>query len=389
MTKWDLAKQAFRFVFLVGIVNLFADFTYEGGRSIVGPFLGSLGASATIIGFVAGFGEFIGYALRSVAGYFADRSKKYWPIAFVGYAINQLAVPALALTGNWPAASACIISERAGRAIRKPAMDSMLSHAGESIGAGWVFGLNEALDQLGATIGPLVVALVLFFHRGYQLAFGIFLAPALICLSMLFVARLSHPIPEELERPSPSTSATTHLPKVFWIYVFAGACLAAGLADFSLIGFHFQKTNVVSQRFIPIFYAAAMASSALSSLIFGRLFDKLGRPIVMIAFFLSAAFAPFVFFGGPAFALVGMILWGIGMGAEGSLLRALVTGVVSSEKRSTAFGVFDTGYGIAWFAGSAMMGRLYDESRFALVIFSVVTQLVSLPIFLIAKSQPE
>ena len=270
-------KSALGFVVIIGIVNLLADFTYEGGRSIVGPFLGSLGASATVIGFVAGFGELIGYALRSISGYFADRTQKYWPIAFVGYALNQLAIPALALAGNWPLAAGFVVAERTGRAIRKPAIDAMLSHAGESIGAGWVFGLNQALDQAGATIGPLVIAAILFPKAAYRTAFGWFLFPALLCLATLGLARLFYPRPHELEEQPSRIVATTEIGRTFWIYLAAGALIAAGLADFSLIGFHFQKAKIVSVNLIPIFYAVAMASAALSALFFGRLFDKFGR----------------------------------------------------------------------------------------------------------------
>ena len=377
-------KSALGFVVIIGIVNLLADFTYEGGRSIVGPFLGSLGASATVIGFVAGFGELIGYALRSISGYFADRTQKYWPIAFVGYALNQLAIPALALAGNWPLAAGFVVAERTGRAIRKPAIDAMLSHAGESIGAGWVFGLNQALDQAGATIGPLVIAAILFPKAAYRTAFGWFLFPALLCLATLGLARLFYPRPHELEEQPSRIVATTEIGRTFWIYLAAGALIAAGLADFSLIGFHFQKAKIVSVNLIPIFYAVAMASAALSALFFGRLFDKFGRSIILLASLFSAAFAPFVFLSSAPLALVGMVLWGIGTGIEGSLLKALLTEIIPPRKRSTAFGLFDTGYGIAWFLGSAAMGLLYDKSIAALVIFSVGTQIAALPVLFAA-----
>src|SRR5437660_287514 len=100
--------------------------TYEGARGIAGPYLFSLGASATVVGFVAGFGEFIGYGLRSVSGYLADRTHRYWPIIFTGYFINLFAVPALALAGNWPMAAALLIAERFGKAIRRPSVQAML-----------------------------------------------------------------------------------------------------------------------------------------------------------------------------------------------------------------------------------------------------------------------
>jgi MFS family permease len=386
MVKQNVAKLAFRFVLIIGIVNFFADMTYEGARSIVGPFLGSLGASAAIVGFVAGFGELVGYGLRSVSGYVADKTHKYWAVTFVGYAINMFAVPALALAGNWPLAATLVIAERTGRAIRRPAVEAMLSHAGKSIGQGWVFGLNEALDQTGATLGPLITAFVLYRHGGYRHAFGVLLISALLCLAVLLVAWFLHRRPHEMEESIPASSSR-RFSKAFWLYLAAGGLIAAGFADFSLIAFHFQKTATVPQGLIPVFYAVAMASSALASLVLGKLLDKLGLPILLVAFGVPAFFAPLVFLRGTTLELVGMILWGIGIGAQDSCLKAVLSAVVPSDKRSTAFGIFDTGFGFAWFVGSAIMGLLYDKSILALVIFSVMSQILALPVLSFAKRE--
>src|ERR1044072_8130810 len=257
------SRSALQFVLIIGIANFFADFTYEGARAIVGPFLGSLGASAAIVGFVAGFGELLGYGLRSVSGYFADKSHKHWAFAFVGYAVNMLAFPALALTRQWPLAASFVVSERIGRGIRKPTVEAMLSYAGKSIGAGRVFGLNEALDQACATFGPLLMALVLYLNGGYRTGFGVLLIPALLCLGTLVLVRLLHLRPPEFAEGTGHALATTNLTQAYWIYLAAGALLAAGFADFALIGFHFQKANVVPGNLIPVFYAVAMAVSAL------------------------------------------------------------------------------------------------------------------------------
>jgi MFS family permease len=385
--KRIVAGLALRFVLIIGIVNLFADFTYEGGRSIMGPFLATLGASGTIVGFVAGFGELVGYSLRSISGYIGDKTHRYWLTTFVGYAINLLAVPALALAGNWPIAAALMVLERTGRAIRRPNVETMLSYSTREVGAGWVFGLNEALDQAGATLGPLVVALVLYLRGGYRHGFAILLVPALLCMATLVVARVLYPRPQDLERRKTQSLKTKGFSKTYWLYVLSGALIAAGFADFALISFHFQKADVVSTNVIPILYAVAMASGAITALAFGRLLDKIGFAAILIAFFLSAFFAPLVFLGGFASALIGMILWGIGLGAQDSLLKAIVSRVAPQERRSTAFGVFDTGFGIAWFLGSAMMGFLYDRSLPLLIAFSVVLQLAALPVFIIAKSR--
>jgi MFS family permease len=380
-------RSALQFVLIIGIANFFADFTYEGARAIVGPFLGSLGASAAIVGFVAGLGELMGYGLRSISGYFADKSHRHWTFAFLGYAINMFAVPALALPGRWPLASALVVSERIGRGIRKPTVEAMLSYAGRSIGAGWVFGLNEALDQAGATVGPLLMALILYMNGGFRTGFTVLLIPALFCLAILVVARLLHPRPHELEEGTGYTFETTNLTRAYWIYLAAGSLVAAGFADFALVGFHFHKANIVPANSIPVFYAVAMASSALASIPLGRLFDRFGPNVSILAFLISAAAAPFVFLGSFALALIGMIFWGIGMSAQGSLFQAMLTRVIPPQKRSTAFGLFDTGYGIAWFVGSAVMGLLYDKSVLAVALFSVILQLAAIPIFFVANKR--
>lgn len=385
MAGQSIAKLALRFVLIIGVVNFFADMTYEGARSIVGPFLGSLGASATIVGFFAGLGELAGYTLRSLSGYFADKTRQYWVIAFVGYAINMLAVPALALAGNWPVAAALMVSERTGRAVRKPAVESMLSHAGKSLGQGWVFGLNEALDQTGATLGPLITAWVLYRRGDYHQGFAWLLIPALLCLVTLFVAWLLQRRPHELEEETEKPTLSRGFSKTFWLYLTAASLIAAGFADFSLIAFHFRKTGTVAQDLVPVFYAAAMAAAALSGLVFGKLLDRVGPAILMVAFSVPAFFAPLVFLGGTRLEFLGMILWGLGMGAQDSCLKAVLAPVVPSEKRSTAFGVFDTGFGVFWFAGSAVMGFLYDQSLPALIAFSMVLQLAALPVFALAR----
>jgi predicted MFS family arabinose efflux permease len=372
-------STAFRFVFVLGVANFFADMTYEGARSVTGPFLGTLGASAAIVGFTAGLGELLGYALRSVSGVISDKTGKYWIVAITGYIVNMLAVPALALSGSWPLAAGLIVTERTGRAIRKPSTAAMLSFAGKQIGRGWVFGLNEALDQAGATVGPLVVSLILLRHDGYRNAFALLLIPAVLTIVIIFGARYFFPNPHDLEVSE--RIERERFPRTYWVYMIAAACFAAGFADFALIAYHFERSASVGANFIPIYYAVAMAMGAFGGLVLGKLFDTIGLGMVLIGFFLSALSAPLLFLGNASAALAGMVFWGIGMGAQGSLLNAIIAGLVPADKRSTAFGFFDAAFGIAWFAGSWVMGVLYDKSIAAVVIFSVALQLLSLPIF--------
>jgi MFS family permease len=337
------------------------------------------------VGFVGGFGEFMGYALRSVSGYVADKTGKYWAATFVGYVVNMFAVPALVLAGNWPAAAFLIIMERTGRAIRRPAVEAMLSYTTKELGRGWVFGLNEALDQAGATAGPLLVALVLYLRGGFRGGFAVLLVPALLCVGTLVVAMFLYPQPRRLEKEAPKMLERGGFSKAYRAYLVAGVLIAAGFTGFSLISFHFQKAGVFADQLIPVLFAVAMATAAVSALVFGRLLDRIGYRAAVVAFALSALFPLFVFAGRLDFAFVGMVFWGVGMGAQDSLFKAVLTEVIPSDSRSTAFGVFDTGFGIFYLFGNTVMGFLYDVSIPTLIAFSTVLQLSALPTLVLAN----
>ena len=385
--KSGTKRSVMLFIVLLGVVSLFADMTHEGARSIYGPFLALLGASATIVGIVAGLGELVGYALRIVSGYITDKTGKYWTITIIGYVINMLAVPLLALAGRWEVAAFLIIAERMGKAIRNPVRDAMLSHATLDVGRGWGFGLHEAMDQTGAMLGPLIVAAVLYFKGTYQTGFAFLLIPALLTIGVLLFSRFLYPHPRDLEATTPELE-TKGLTRVYWIYLAAMALIAAGYADFPIIAYHFQKTSVVPGNWVPIFYSVAMGSAAIAALIFGRLFDRKGIPVVIIAVLLSSVFAPLVFLGGFYLSLAGMALWGVGMGAHESVMRAAVAGMAPRDRRASAYGIFNTGYGVFWFLGSALIGVLYDFSIPFLIIFSMAAQLASVPLLLMVKRSP-
>lgn len=372
---------ALKFVVLLGVVSLFADMTYEAARSITGPFLALLGASGAAVGVIAGGGELAGYALRLWSGRLADRTRRYWLITLLGYAINLLAVPLLALAGHWVAAAVLIVLERAGKALRTPARDVMLSFAARQTGRGWGFGLHEALDQAGATVGPLIVAAVLYFTSDYRMSFAVLLVPALLSLSVLLAARRLYPRPQELE-PAGQPHLNAHgFPRSFWLYI-AGTCLvAAAYADYPLIAYHFQRTGSVPQEWIAVLYAIAMGVDGLSALALGRWYDRHGALALIGATACSAAFPLFAFTGGFASALAGAVLWGIGMGAQESIMRAAIAEFTSVERRGTAFGLFNMAFGVVWFAGSAALGWLYDVSIPALIAVSMGLQAAAIVLF--------
>ena len=381
------ASPALKFVVMVGIMSFFADFTYEGSRSITGPYLGMLGAGAFAISVISGSGEFLGYGLRLFSGRGADRTGRYWPITIGGYILQMSVVPLLALAGSWPVAALLIILERVGKATRNPARDAMLSHAARDIGYGRAFGVHEALDQFRAMFGPLLVALVLALTRhDYQIAFASLAVPAVIMLSLLWVARVLYPRPQDLAA-GPGRVTTTGLPRVFWVYLAAAALAGAGFADFPLIAYHFARAGTVSAPLIPVFYAAAMAVSGAGSLAFGKIFDRAGIGVLIPLTIVAAAYAPLVFLGGFWAGLVGASLWGLGMGVQESIIPAAVAPMVSPDRRASAYGLFTGVYGIAWVTGSIVIGALFNVSLIAVVAFSMAAEFAGIPLILIVRTR--
>ena len=379
------SSPAFNFVLTMGVVNLFGDMTYEGGGAINGQFMASLGASAAVVSITAGLGEFLGYSLRSVSGYISDRTGRYWLITFIGYAINLLAVPAMALAGNWQVAALLILAERIGRAIRKPTVEAMLSYTTGKHGKGWVYGVNTALDETGATLGPLIMSLVLFLHGDYRTGYALLLTSSVLALGALVVARINFPVPSRLEQGR--TAPASGLGRSYWLYMVAAVCFAAGLISYELVGYHLATAKIVTEQWIPVLLAFSTGCGVIASLVLGKLYDRSPLPTLLVAVFLSSLFSPFAFFGGSPALLAGMVFWGIGYATQDTLFKAVVASVLPEGERNLAFGLFYTGYGVRWLIGSVVTGLLYEQSRVALVVFAVLAQLISLPLFVIAKRQ--
>ncbi len=378
----DLRSSALHFIFCLGVVSLFADMTYEGARSVLGPFLQNLGANAAEVGFIAGFGEMLAAGLRFFSGRLADRSRAYWTLTILGYALTVVSVPLLAFALNWPMAAALIIAERAGKSLRGPARDVLLSGATAEVGHGWGFGLHTALDQTGAVLGPLFVAAVVARYYHYGPALLRLALPGAATLLALVAARLLFPRGAAVPAATPSAATAPPLPRVFRVYALAAGLLACGFVDFPLLAFHWQQAGIVGASDIPLLYAAAMAVDGLTALAFGKLFDRLGVAVLALAALLGIVALPLGFLGGFGGALASILCWGAAMGAQDACLRAGIASVVSMNKRGRAFGIFNSVYGIMWFAGSAAMGALYGISPAALVAFGIAAEVAAMVIFL-------
>ena len=395
-------SQAMLFIIFFGIVSLFSDMTHEGASSIRGAYLTILGASAGAIGFVSGLGELIGYSMRYVFGRIADKRKNYWFMTIFGYVIDVLAVPALALVGEngWIAAAILLIIQRIGKAIKKPAKDTIMSFAASQEGVGKSFGIQEMLDQIGAFLGPVLLYLVMLFKTTgttfeiYSTCFAVLAIPGAITIIMLLITRKKFPNPENFE-PEAKEFMPFEMKKSFKYYIMGISLFAFGFIDYSLVIMHISRnftsiagglaetSSIINSGTIPLLYAGAMLVDAVAALVFGYMYDKKGVKVLVLSTIISAPFSAFVFLGKSVpMVIFGVVLWGIGMGAQESILKAAVTTMVPKSSRATGYGIFECSFGIFWFLGSWLLGVLYDVSVPIMVVVSVVAQIAAIPMYL-------
>jgi len=391
-------SKALKLIIFFGIISLLGDLIYEGARSVNGPYLEVLGANAAIIGLIAGIGEFLGYGIRLVSGYFSDKTKAYWFFTIVGYSL-LFTVPLLSLAGVWQLAAIFIVSERIGKALRNPAKDTILSQATKQVGTGMGFALVEVFDQIGAVIGPLIFS-VFFFMVGtsgntisdYQTGYSLFWIPFVIMMIVVLIAYFLYKNSEELETSVVKKKESDKLSRVFWLYTLFSFVTTFGFVNFALIGYHLKVNNILTDSQIPLFYAIAMAVDAVMALIIGKTYDNLkikrkneNAGLLALLFIpIVSIFIPFFAFSmNYAFILFSMILWGAVMGAQETIMKSAIADITPLKKRGTGYGIFSTSYGLAIFAGSVMIGLLYEYSISILIAIIIVIEIIAIPFFFI------
>ncbi|MFA5164818.1 MAG: MFS transporter [Candidatus Omnitrophota bacterium] len=389
-------KAAMNLIILFGLVSLFGDVVYEGARSVNGPYLKTLGVSAATVGFIAGLGEFIGYAIRLLSGYFADKTRAYWLFTFIGYGMLAT-VPMLSLTGVWQVAALFIVLERFGKALRAPARDTIVSQASKQVGTGFGFGLSEFMDQLGALTGPLIF-MALFMMVGntqtdiekYQAGYRLFWIPFLLVMACVFFAYLRVPDPEKLEVALNRPPEPDKLSKVFWIYTAFTLVATVGFVNFALLGYHFKAKGILSDAQIPLFYSIAMAVDGIAALAIGKAYDvmkhrsgneRAGLLTLITIPVLSAVIPLFAFSANIALVAVSILLWGVVMGIHETIMKSAIADLTPIKKRGTGYGIFNTVYGVAMFIGASLMGILYDISLPLLIGITIGIELLAVPIF--------
>ncbi|MCC5994365.1 MAG: MFS transporter [Candidatus Aenigmarchaeota archaeon] len=379
--KLNLSKKMFKVFIFLSLVSLFADMTYEGGRSIFGSYAKILGASA-LLASLATAGEFLGYISRFISGMIATRlksSKVYWGLTISGYVVNLIAIPLLAFSRNWFIAILLIFLERIGKGLRSPARDVILAEVTEKMGRGKAFGLHETLDQIGAVAGPLIVSISLFVtNSNYPITFLILAIPAFLSLFFLFGAYLEYPNVKAAEKNFEKKSfKSKDNMKIFWLYSIAMSLVSLGFISWVNVSYILKASNVFPDYSIATFYLIAMLADGLLALPIGLMYDKFGLVSLIFAPIASILIIPFLFTQNFISVAIASVFWGIVMAIYESNARAAIADILPENKRAFGYGVFGLGFGIAWMIGSAIYGYLYEISPSLIVYFAIITEAVA------------
>lgn len=379
---------------MFGVTSMAADVVYEGARSVYGPLLASLGATAVVVGLVTGAGEAAALVLRLVSGPWTDRTGRYWGVTIAGYALTIVSVPLLAVTpflgaAGLAVASVLILLERTGKAVRSPAKTALLARAAQHVGRGRGFGVHKALDQAGAFAGPLLVAAVVAVTGALWTGLAVLAVPGAVAMLVLLATRANSPQPQH-EHPAATTPPPAEAPRgwvaqasgaglgpAFFWYAAAASLMTGGLVTFGLIGYHLVVEGLVSDAVVPLVYAAAMLAEAAGALAVGWWYDRVG-PRVLYAVPVLVAVVPALAMGGVLWvAVVGVLVWGLAFGLQDSTIKALVADIVDAPRRATAYGVFAAIQGVTAVGGGLLAGWLYEQSLTSLVVVIAAVQLAA------------
>jgi MFS family permease len=392
-TSKDPSLKPYAFIVGFGVVSMLMDTVYEGALASQGALLASLGADALVVGIVSGLGEATALAGRLFSGPLADRTGRYWTFAILGYAATAVAVPCMGFAGSVVGVATLVILERFGKSLRTPSRDTMLSHAAGATGRGRGFALHEVFDQIGAVAGPLIVAALLSATgNDYRVALGVLVIPGLLAIGVLLALRHKVPDPsvyeeDAAERKPEAAPERLRLPRRFWLYAISCAVMLAGVATYGVLSYHMVSTGIASDATTSVLYAVAMGVDALFAALSGFLYDRIGTRAMRVLPFVCMAI-PFVAYADvPWLVIVGVVLWGAGMGIQESTMRAAVADIAPAGQRATAYGVFSVMVGIGGLVGGIMAGWLYGVSVAALIAYTCCVEAVALALMLRATRQ--
>ncbi|KFF60511.1 hypothetical protein JF66_03930 [Cryobacterium sp. MLB-32] len=386
--------SAWRVVMGFGVVSLVVDLSSNGAQSIFGPLLGQLGASAFVVGVIVGLGEGIALAFRLVSGPISDRTGRYWGFTLAGYLLTAVCVPLLAVTplvgsAGLVLASALILLERTGKAVRSPAKTVLLANAAGAVGRGRGFAVHKSLDQVGSLLGPLIVAGVIAATGLLSPAFALMVVPGALAMGLLLWIRARVPDMSIYERaddraaePEPVPGTVRRLPTTFYLLATSVSLSTAGLVSFGVISFHLIDAGLLNVAAVPLVYAAAMGAAALAALISGYAYDKWGARVLFALPALICCVPGLALSVQLSAVVVGTVIAGMASGIQESTVKALVADLIPSVRRGTAYGIFAAFEGGAALCGGILAGALYNRVGLLMAVVAVLQVLAATMLFI-------
>jgi MFS family permease len=368
-----IRNKAYLGILLLGTVSLLGDVVYEGSRGIVPDYLKFLGATAFVVGLVGGLGDFLGYTMRLVSGFLVDATRAYWVFILLGYGLIA-SIPLLGIATGLEIAILLVLLERLGKALRAPSRDTVLSIVSKGVGSGKAFGIHELLDQVGAIIGPLFVAAFMFYSSNdYHYTFSLLFIPFIMLLvALVYTYRKigSQTAVYEQKRPE---ERIRKLSKPFYIYTLAVLLNTVGLIPYTLILFKAATILDPAQQqwMIPLIYVLIQGVDAPAAILSGYAFDKLGIRVLILPFLLSI-FPPLLAMASSELPMLiaSAAIFGLVLGMQESIYRAAVAELTPISSRGTAYGIFNTAYGVGFLISGVVFGWMIDnQAPFAFTVF--------------------
>ncbi len=379
---------------MLGLVSLFTDLSSQMVYPLVPEFLISIGANKAIIGMIEGIAESTASLFRIVFGRLSDKLRKRKLFLVLGYGLSALSKPFLYLANVWTVVLGVRFSDRMGKAIRTPARDTLISTSVDPSEKGKAFGFHRAMDRIGAIGGPLLAILVLsLFNNNVRLVFLLSVIPGI--LALFFIRFVKETTIERKPVSAVHKHSLRNAP--FIIFLISNIVFTLGNSSNAFLILRAREASLTILM-IPVIWIVYNIFCTVSSPVFGSWSDKIGRkPIIIFSFlFYSVVY----FFFGIANNLWAIWVlfgaYGIYYGLSAGVFRAYIADLVEPENRATAYGLFNTGIGIALFPASLIMGALWDRfgSKWAFLV-SAGFSLLGFTIFLLSlllrrgvKSQP-
>lgn len=353
-----------RAIWALGFVSLLMDVSSELIHSLLPVFMfTALGISATAIGFIEGAAEATALLVKVFSGALSDWWGKRKPLAVLGYGLGALSKPLFAIAGGAGLIVAARLIDRVGKGLRGAPRDALVADLAPPEIRGAAFGLRQALDTVGAFLGPLLaMGLMLLWADDFRAVFWVAVIPAILAVALLLFGVREPEHQRDGKRVNPITRASLRrLPAAYWWVVGIGAIFTLARFSEAFLVLRVQAGGL-PLAFVPLVLIVMNVVYALAAYPCGKLADAIEhrRLLTWGLLLLIAADAALAWDGHWSLAWLGVVLWGLHLAMTQGLLAAMIADTAPADLRGTAYGFFNMTSGLALLAASVVAGLLWD-----------------------------